>query len=333
MKTQANKRNRDKYCEFHRDHDHNTENYFDLHNHIEDLIRRGYLSVFIDKNEKPVQEEQHAENAWLQPRAPPASVIHVISGGIATGGECSSGCKKYARLCKIDNRRHKKKRNLSITFTDVDLWGVQTPHDDTLVITAEVANFEMQRIMVDTGSSVDVLFEDAFEKLGIDKERLTPINTPLMGFLGESLLPTGRITLPFLIGDGDIIATTMVDFIMVRCPSSYNTILGRSTLNALQAMVSMFHLAMKFPIEYGVGVARGVQRTVQQCYLLSCRGPCPAAKTLMAEAYDLRDEVRAQHGQPVEDLIQVPLKEEDPEKIVQISSLLDRPTCRRNDRP
>ncbi|XP_010252435.1 PREDICTED: uncharacterized protein LOC104594015 [Nelumbo nucifera] len=114
----------------------------------------------------------------------------------------------------------------------------------------------------------------------------------------------------------------MVDFTVVRCPSSYNAILGRPTLNALQAAVSTFHLAMKFP-KYGIGVARGDQKTTWQCYLLSCQGPRLAAKTLMIEAYDFRDEVRTKRGQPVEDLIQVPLNEGDPERIVQVGSLLN----------
>ncbi|XP_010245798.1 PREDICTED: uncharacterized protein LOC104589244 [Nelumbo nucifera] len=231
MNTQSNKRNHNKYCKFHRDHGHDTENCFNLCNHIEDLIRRGYLDGFI-KSEKLAHEERHTKDARPLPRAPPTGVIHVISGGIAAGGESSSGRKKYVRLCEIDNQGHKKKHDQSITFTNDDLRGVQTPNDDTLEI-AEVANFKIRRILVDIGSSADVLFEDAFEKLGIDKERLTPVNTPLMGFSEESLLPIGRITLLLLIGDGDITTTSMVDFIVVRCPSSYNAILGRPTLNAL----------------------------------------------------------------------------------------------------
>ncbi|XP_010243143.1 PREDICTED: uncharacterized protein LOC104587294 [Nelumbo nucifera] len=57
-------------------------------------------------------------------------------------------------------------------------------------------HFEIRRILVDTGNSTDVLFEDTFEKLCIDKERPTPINTPLMCFSGESLLPTRKV-IPF----------------------------------------------------------------------------------------------------------------------------------------
>ncbi|XP_010242239.1 PREDICTED: uncharacterized protein LOC104586642 [Nelumbo nucifera] len=192
MKTQSNKRNRDKYCEFHKDHIHDTENYFDLCNHIEDLIRCDYLSGFIDRKDKSAQEERRADEAWQPPpQGPPAGVIHVISRGTAYEGESSSGRKRYARRCEINDRGHGRRCDTSITFTDDDLRGVQTPHDDALVITDKVADFELQRILIDTGSSANVLFEDAFEKLSIDTERLTPVSTPLMDFWESPSSPLG----------------------------------------------------------------------------------------------------------------------------------------------
>ncbi|XP_010273933.1 PREDICTED: uncharacterized protein LOC104609341 [Nelumbo nucifera] len=197
MTTQSNKRNRGKYCEFHKDHDHDTENCFDLQNYIEDLIRRGYLSGFIDRTEKSAQEERRADGARQPPpRGPPAGVIHLISSRNASRGESSSGRKRYARLCEIDDRGHGRRCSTFITFIDDDLRGIQTSHDDALAITAEVANFELRQILIDTGSSADMWFEDAFEKLGIARDRLAPVSTPLMGFPGESLQSTGRITLP-----------------------------------------------------------------------------------------------------------------------------------------
>ncbi|XP_010241741.1 PREDICTED: uncharacterized protein LOC104586267 [Nelumbo nucifera] len=56
---------------------------------------------------------------------------------------------------------------------------------------------------------------------------------------------------------------------------------------------------------------------------MTYRGKQPAAETLMTESIDLHDELRTQHDQPIEDLIQVPLSEKDPEKTVRVSSLLD----------
>ena len=41
----------------------------------------------------------------------------------------------------------------------------------------------------------------------------------------------------------------MVNFIVIDQPSSYNTILGRSTLYVVKATTSFYHYTLKFPIE------------------------------------------------------------------------------------
>ena len=69
----------------------------------------------------------------------------------------------------------------------------------------------------------------------------------------------GVIQLPVTFGIRPAQVTQMVDFLLVNQPSTYNAIIGRPTLNALRAVVSTYHLAMKFPIEDLVGKVRGDQ--------------------------------------------------------------------------
>ncbi|XP_059639659.1 uncharacterized protein LOC132282045 [Cornus florida] len=52
LKADPTKRSRDKYCRFHRDHGHNTEDCFDLKNQIENLVRKGHLRKFTTRNGK-----------------------------------------------------------------------------------------------------------------------------------------------------------------------------------------------------------------------------------------------------------------------------------------
>ena len=52
MKRDPNKRNRNKYCHFHRDHRHNTNEYFDLKQQIKNLIRQGKLRNFLGQDYK-----------------------------------------------------------------------------------------------------------------------------------------------------------------------------------------------------------------------------------------------------------------------------------------
>ena len=55
----------------------------------------------------------------------------------------------------------------AIMFSDLDLEGCQHLHDDPLVIRAVVTNKTIHRVLVDNGSSADIIFASAFDKMGI----------------------------------------------------------------------------------------------------------------------------------------------------------------------
>ena len=63
-----------------------------------------------------------------------------------------------------------------------------------------IANFEVKRVLIDTGCSLDIMFASIFDQLGISRDRLRPVATPLVGFNGSSIQPLGMIELPVLIG-------------------------------------------------------------------------------------------------------------------------------------
>ena len=89
----------------------------------------------------------------------------------------------------------------SITFSDLDLEGCQHPHDNPLVIRVVVANKTVHRVLVDNGSSADIIFASAFNKMDIGRARLEPVSTHLRGFSGEKVLPLGSIQLVLTLGD------------------------------------------------------------------------------------------------------------------------------------
>ena len=49
LKGDSNKRSRDRYCRFHRNHNHDTTDCYDLKQQIEALIRQGKLQRFVSK--------------------------------------------------------------------------------------------------------------------------------------------------------------------------------------------------------------------------------------------------------------------------------------------
>ena len=125
----------------------------------------------------------------------------------------------------------------------------------------------MHRVLVDNGSSADILYYLAFQQMRIDKEQLTPTNAPLVGFEGTRVFPLGAITLAVRAGDYPRQITREVTFLVVDCSSAYNAILGQPTLNSSKAVTLTYHLMIKFPMEYGVGELREDQAAARECYI------------------------------------------------------------------
>ena len=158
MKTDLTKRDMTKYCEFHRDHGHRTDDCIQLKKEIELLIRRGHIRRYVvpeDRNQAPPSPARQLAPAQHQQ---PLGKINVISRGFTGGGESSSVRK--AHLCNIRSGETLEVQAVSklprldttLTFSDSDMEGYQHPHDDPLVIRAIVANKIVHRVLIDNGS-------------------------------------------------------------------------------------------------------------------------------------------------------------------------------------
>ncbi|RZS07200.1 hypothetical protein BHM03_00037994 [Ensete ventricosum] len=138
---------------------------------------------------------------------------------------------------------------------------VESPnHDDSLVILARIGNAWVKRIMVDTESSIDVLYFGAFQKLSQAKKDLIPMTSTITKFTRDSISPLGTTTILVTIGEEPRYKTMMVIFRVVRLSLAYNAILDHPTLNKLRAVVSTYHWTMKFPTRVRVGDVRSDPR-------------------------------------------------------------------------
>ena len=179
----------------------------------------------------------------------------MIPGGFARGGESSSARKAYLRGIKsgetfeIQVVSKLPRLDTTINFSDSDMKGYLHPHDDPLVIRVVVANKTIHRVLVDNGSSADVIFASTFDQMGIGREKLEPISAYLHGFSRERVLPLGSIQLVLTMGDPPCQATTIVRFLIVDAPSAYNMLLGKPSLNAIRAIPFAYHMVIKFPTE------------------------------------------------------------------------------------
>ncbi|GAV72455.1 hypothetical protein CFOL_v3_15943, partial [Cephalotus follicularis] len=199
MRSPIEKRDLEKYYRYHRDHGHDTEECRQSKNQIEDLIQKGHLRKYVDKDVPLGRREQRREEAPRQ------------------------------------QEEHKRLRSGGdeevISFSEADYEGVRLPHDDPVVVTLIVELFTMKRILIDSGSSADILYKHAFDQLRIPVDQLKPVKTPLVGFAGEMVYHLVSIDLSVVAGTAPRQTQVQMTFLVVDTPNLYNVIIGRPGLN------------------------------------------------------------------------------------------------------
>ena len=132
------------------------------------------------------------------------------------------------------------------------------------------------------------------------------------------MLPLGSIQLVLILGDPPCQATTTVRFLIVDAPSSYNVLLGKSSLNAIKAILSAYHMVIKFPTTNKLGMVQGDQRVARECYSASMKQK--AVDNIYVDELDMRDEVNTR-PEPSEELEPIQL-DNHPKHLTYVSSKL-----------
>ncbi|XP_075669692.1 uncharacterized protein LOC142639385 [Castanea sativa] len=193
-------------------------------------------------------------------------------GGTTSAGSSKKARKTYLRTVQSVQSTSSllegtRRDSPNIGFSKEEARRLHHPHDDALMVSIQAGEYNIHRVLVDNGSSEDILYYPAFQQMGIAKERLIPTSTPLVGFGGTTVYPLGTVTLVVTVGDYLQQITKDVSFLVVDYSSAYNDILGRPTLNAWKTVTSTYHLMIKFPTESGVGELRGNQVAARECYV------------------------------------------------------------------
>ncbi|CAL9025716.1 unnamed protein product, partial [Prunus brigantina] len=158
------------FCRFHQFGGHDTESCVALRNIIEGLIREGKLDKYVHNLPPPPNPHQRQIN-----------MISTISGGPTLAGTSNNSIKHYVRstyahqVFSAEQGRLPKTHKSGwapITFCEEEERGVILPHDDPIIIRADISNFDVGRILVDTGSSVSVMFAGAFNELQVPSHLL-----------------------------------------------------------------------------------------------------------------------------------------------------------------
>ncbi|KAL0406390.1 UNVERIFIED_CONTAM: hypothetical protein Slati_3952900 [Sesamum latifolium] len=209
----------DKFCRFHNDYGHTTEECRHLKSKIERLIQNAYLQEYVcwekargigpyqkyetdkDKNIKNPCSESPVKDI---PRSsitgkaevndlPRKGVIRMIIGGPA-GGDSQRARKAQVREAYGTAVREvmdvKPTNNaLLIQLDQEKRSGPRTPGNDALVITALLANYEIEHVFIDSGSSADILFGEAYDQMQLGDVPLEAVDTFLYGLQEKLFIP------------------------------------------------------------------------------------------------------------------------------------------------
>ena len=196
-------------------------------------------------------------------------MIGVILGGSIYSGETVTAIKSHRRKATqpIAATLPDDPVEHSIIFHSSEATSLSRPHDDALVLTLNVSNCEVSRILVDNGSSADVLFLSTLKEMELSESDIESSTTVLTGFNGESTAAVGKIKLPVFAGGENKLTT----FLVLDCPSAYNIILGRPWIHAMKAVPSTYHQRIRLPTKRGVKEIKGNQEVARTCYLHSLK--------------------------------------------------------------
>ncbi|RVW43674.1 hypothetical protein CK203_080524 [Vitis vinifera] len=276
LETDPSIRDRSKKCAFHKDHGHTTETCRSLQYLVERLIKAGHLKQYLrsDTGGRDVSQHHNSE----APRAPvaPKAVINYINGG-PSDEEYDSRRKrqKLLRAASIRERINSIRPGLTgegprpidgtIIFPPVDPTRTLQPHRDALILSLEIGDFDVRRILVDPGSSADLVQASVIGHMGHSLAGLENPGRILSGFNGSSTTSLGDIILPVRAGP----VTLNVQFSVVQELSPFNVILGRTWLHYMKAIPSTYHQMVSFLTNEGQTDLYGSQLAARQCYQIA----------------------------------------------------------------
>jgi hypothetical protein len=143
-----------------------------------------------------------------------------------------------------------------ITFSRTNQWtSFSEPGNFALVLKPVVAASKLNKVLIDGGSGLNVLFTKTLEKmkLGIT-HMLTKSTSPFYGIVpGNAAIPLGSVVLPVTFGETkENYHTEYIKFVVADFETSYHAILGRPTITKFMAVPHYTYLVLKMPSPVGV---------------------------------------------------------------------------------
>ncbi|XP_030924698.1 uncharacterized protein LOC115951677 [Quercus lobata] len=234
LHSSPNVRDKRKYYFFHKDHSHYTEDCRDLKEQIKELIRRGKFQNFVKNGDS----NRPKDNSRDKPEASPRDKDHKPHCQQSAIGEIKTITGGPSTGDFLDpSRSHTRGRRVQYQENPYRQKHLRRYH---------------------------LLFR--FSTVEGGPRKAASLDSLLVSFNGDRVYPKSIVTLTVTVGAYLKQLTRQLDFLLVNCPSSYNVIVGRPTLNRWKAAMSTYCLKVKFPTENGVGEVKRGQVLARECY-------------------------------------------------------------------
>jgi hypothetical protein len=141
---------------------------------------------------------------------------------------------------------------LPITFARADQWtSFSEPERFPLVLKPVVAGSRLNKVLIDGGSGLNVLFTKTLKKMKLDiTHMLTKSTSPFYGIVpGNEAIPLGSVVLPVTFGETkENYHTEYIKFEVADFETSYHAILGRPAIAKFMAAPHYTYLVLKIQV-------------------------------------------------------------------------------------
>ncbi|XP_070041227.1 uncharacterized protein [Nicotiana tomentosiformis] len=264
IRSDPSQRDPNLWCEYHGMNGHRTRDRRYLHEEVETLLKNVHLREFLsDRAKNNYGRNRNNMDPSKTGDDPPRQTFNMIFVGNEINGVTFSATNK-TKVLVTHNKRLPEVAENDITFTEEDTDGLLLLHNDALVISLNALDFKIKYVLVDPGSSANIIQWRVSEQAKLTGS-IIPATKLFVGFNLASVTTPGEILLPT--NAEGVMKTSL--FEVVDGDMGYNIILGRPLLHEMKVVPSTYHQFLKFPTPNGIKHIKGNQPVAREMNTIS----------------------------------------------------------------
>jgi hypothetical protein len=143
---------------------------------------------------------------------------------------------------------------------------VPSPGRYPLVVDPIISNVRLSKVLMDGGSSLNIIYAETLELLGVDRSEVRAGAAPFHGITpGKRILPLGQIDLPVCFGTPSNFRKEILTFEVVGFRGTYHAVLGRPCYAKFMAVLNYTYLKLKMSGPNGIITVGSTYRHAYEC--------------------------------------------------------------------